>query len=76
MMESNSGYIGLQRTENGEVVPADLLSAVEPFADVAPNLIRNHRIRNPEAGLPRSQLHNMVADNHFRRPRKNIRSSE
>jgi hypothetical protein len=76
MMESNSGYIGLQRTENGEVVPADLLSAMEPFADVAPNLIRNHRIRNPEAGLPRSQLHNMVADNHFRRPRKNIRSSE
>jgi hypothetical protein len=66
MMEASSGYIGFQRTESGEVVPADLLNAVEPFADVAPNLIRNHRLRNPEE---------MISDYHFRRPRKNIRSS-
>ena len=75
MMETSGGYIGFQRTENGELVPADLLNAVEPFVDVAPNLIRNHRHRNPEEGLPRSRLHNMIADNHYRRPRKNIRSN-
>ncbi len=73
MMESSTGYIGLQTTENGEVVPADLLNAVEPFADVPSNLMRNHRNRNPEDGLPRFHLHKMISDNHFRRPRKNIR---
>ena len=51
MMEASSGYIGFQNTESGEVVPADLLNAVEPFADV---LIHNHRLRNPEEGLPHS----------------------
>jgi hypothetical protein len=75
LMEASSVYIGFQRTESGKVVPADLLNAVEPFEDVAPNLIRNHRHRNPEEGLPRSRLHNMIANNHCRRPRKNIRST-
>ncbi|KAL7425726.1 hypothetical protein ACHAXH_000202 [Discostella pseudostelligera] len=48
MMESSTGYIGLHRTENGEVsIPVDLLNAVEPFVDVPSNLICNHRSQNP-----------------------------
>jgi hypothetical protein len=73
MMESSSGHVTLQPTESGEVIPVDLLDAVEPFVDVPSNLIRNHRNRYPEEGLPRFRLQNMVADNHYRRPRTNIR---
>jgi hypothetical protein len=75
MMESSTGYITLQRTANGEPIPVDLLNAVEPFIDVPSNLIRNHRNRNPEEGLPRFRLHNLIAGNHYRRRRKNIRRS-
>ncbi len=72
MMESSSGHVTLQPTESGEVIPVDLLDAVEPFVDVRSNLIQNHRNRYPEEGLPRFRLQNMVADNHYRRPRTNI----
>ena len=67
MMESNNGYIGLNQTENGEVIPVDLLNAVEPFVDVPPNSIRNRRSRNPEERLPRFRVHNMIANNHYQR---------
>jgi hypothetical protein len=53
MMESGSGHVGLQRTESGEVIPVELLDAVEPFVDVPSNLIQNHRNKHPEEGLPR-----------------------
>jgi hypothetical protein len=72
MMDSSTGYIKLQWTNNGEVIPVDLLDAVEPFVDVPSNLIQNHRIRNPEEQLHCFQLHNMTADNHYQRLRKNI----
>ena len=75
MMESSTGYIGLQSTETGDVIPADLLNAVEPFVDVPYNLLRFHRNHNPEEFLPRSRLHDMIEANHYRRPRKNIRRS-
>jgi hypothetical protein len=76
MMESSTGHVALERTEFGEAIPVDLLNAVEPFVDVPFNLIRNHRLRNPEDAMPRARLHCMIADNHYRRPRKNIRSNK
>jgi hypothetical protein len=72
MMESRSGHIVLQWTESGEVIPVELLDAVEPFVDVPSNLIQNHRNNHPEEGLPRFQLHKKIADNHYRRPLTNI----
>ena len=65
MMESDNGYIGLHWTENGEVIPLNLLNAVEPFVDVPPNLIHNHRSRNPEERLPHFRVHNMTSNNHY-----------
>lgn len=76
MMENSTGHVGLEMTEFGEAVPVELLNAVEPFADVPSSLIRRHRIQNVEETMPRAKLHNMIADNHYRRPRKNIRRSD
>jgi len=75
MIESSTGHVGLEMTEFG-AVPVELLNAVEPFADVPSSLIRRHRIQNAEETMPRAKLHNMIADNHYRRPRKNIRRSD
>jgi hypothetical protein len=52
MMERSNRYFGLQRTQNNKAKPAELLDAVEPFVDVSENLLRVHRYRNPEDGLP------------------------
>jgi hypothetical protein len=43
MMESRNGYVGLQKTDNDEVVPSELLDTVDPFIDVPSNLLRNHK---------------------------------
>ena len=65
MMESSDGYVGLQRTDNNEVVPSDLLETAVPFVDVPANLVQNHKKINPDSGLPRFRLHNMIAENHY-----------
>jgi hypothetical protein len=72
MMESSDGYVGLQRAKNNEVVPSDLLEMAVPFVDVPANLVRNHKKRNPDSGLPRLRLHNMIAENHYQQLRKAV----
>ena len=74
MMENEDGYVELRdSSEHGTAVPTGLLNAFEPFDGVSENLLRQHRYNNPENMLPRYMLHQLVADNHYRRPVANIR---
>jgi hypothetical protein len=65
MMESRNGYVGLQRTENNEVVPSELLDTKDLVVNLPANLLQNHKQNNPDTGLKRLQLHNYIAENHY-----------
>jgi hypothetical protein len=65
MMESRDGYVCLQRTENNEVVPSELLAPADPFIGVPANLVQNHRLRKPDFDLPQFRPHSIIAENHY-----------
>jgi hypothetical protein len=50
MLESRNGYVGLEKRDNNEVIPSELLNNV---VDMPPNLLRNHKQNNLDAGLSR-----------------------
>ena len=74
MMENEDGYVELRNsTEHCTHIPTGLLNAFEPFDGLSQSLLRQHRYNNPENMLPRYMLHQLVADNHYRRPVANVK---
>ena len=74
MMENEDGYVQLRNSaEHRTAVPTALLDAFMSFDGLSQNLLRQHRYSNPENMLPRYMLHQLVADNHYKRPVANRR---
>jgi len=74
MMENEDGYVQLRNSaEHRTAVPTALLDAFMPFDGLSQNLLRQHWYSNPENLLPRYMLHQLVADNHYKRPVANRR---
>ena len=77
MVENEDGYVELRSSgEHRTAVPTALLNAFVPFDGLSDNLLRQHRYNNPENMLPRYMLHQLIADNHYRRPIVNRRRDD
>ena len=74
MVENEDGYVELRSSgEHRTAVPTALLNVFDPFDALSDNLLRQHRYNNPENMLPRYMLHQLIADNHYRRSIANRR---
>ena len=70
MMNRRSGYVVLSNDNplHNTAVPEELLHSGEHFRDVPNGFIRDHRRRNPQQQLPRTQLHQVITEGHWERP--------